>query len=287
MTPTVDWDTTHTAIVRRLSTERRPLHYRTLRDDPGLSYIAGRGYGPKTDAAEKIRQHYSEQEQPDTFNHEGYIALRRWFASVSQLQLYQPQDRVVIRGNCIVSYNAGYEQAKRQPHMKDYFGDGDTVDRQERRRRASLVETHVRHYFKTHYPQYYQPPSNEGRYDQWAYEDFYLDLPGYRLVIDVKSWTTDGDDGQGRGYIRKPKDQIVYLWAKWLDNETVEMTGIQPGAYTRIFGDTQDGQLYSVNGRFTQSIDTLLVALNMARYDLDYFEWRRRYRAKYSGGVAA
>ena len=65
------------------------------------------------------------------------------------------------------------------------------------------------------------------------------------------------------------------------------MTGIQPGAYTRIFGDTQDGQLYSVNGRFTQSIDTLLVALNMARYDLDYFEWRRRYRAKYSGGVAA
>lgn len=286
MSDIVDWDTTHVAIVRYLSERRCPVHYRTLHDMVGLSYIGDRFYGSNTNAAEKLRQYYAEHERPDAFNYRGVIALRRWFASMAQLQLLQPQDRLVIQGNCIVSFEAGFEQAKRQAHMYDHFGDGNSQARYERRRRASLVEKHVQHYFKTHYAEFYSPPTNDGRYERWAEEDFFLSLPGIgRLSVDVKSWTGPDDDGQGRGYVRNPKSKLAYLWADWLDDDTVVMTGIQPGAAVSVLGDTEDGQLYRINGRHTESIDNFIVLLNMAKVRLNYLEWRRNYRAGMMDGA--
>jgi hypothetical protein len=284
----VNWDETHVNIVRYLGERREPIHYRTLHDIVGLVYLPNRRYGPRTSsAAEKLRQYYAEGDQPDVVAFSGgYIGLRRWFANSYQLQLLQPADKVTIRGSCILSYEAGYEVARREPHMKDHFADAASPYRQERRRRAYLVEAHVRDFFRTNYAEFYVPPSNENKYAMWASEDFFLKLPQGTLSVDVKSWSGKDDDGDARGYIRQPNPKVVYVWADWCDDNTTIINGMQPGGLAATFGEATDNGLVKVNGKQVQSIDRLLVMLNMARVRLDYGRFMAEYRSRRQGEAA-
>lgn len=283
----VNWDETHVNIVRYLGERRLPVHYRTLHDVVGLVYLPGRSYGANTSsAAEKLRQHYAEGDQLDAVAFSGgLIGLRRWFANSYQLQLLQPADKVVIRGNCILSYDAGYEVARREPYMKDHFSDAASPYRQERRRRAYLIEAHVRDFFRTNYPEFYVPPSNDGKYAAWATEDFFLKLPQGTVSVDVKSWSGQDEDGDACGYIRRPNPKVVYVWADWRDNDTTIINGMQPGGLATMFGELTDSGLTKVNGKQVQSIDRLLVMLNMARVRLDYHKFLREYRSRRRGAA--
>ena len=264
MTRPIDWDATHSAVIKYLADKLIPCHYQHLYGETARLASTGR-YSDKTDPAEKLRQYYAEHDRPDvTALPGGYIGLRRWFGPMRQMQLFQPGEYVRIKGNCLLSYDAGFEQAKRQPYMKDHFGDAQTDHRQRRRRTGALIEEHIRHYFKTHYAEFYQPPSNAGNYALAAPDDFKLNMGGKTALIDVKSWTGE------RGYVRNPKPDIVYLWADWLDEETIQLNGVTGGPWVQAIGETEDATLYHIQRQDVSSIDQFIVYLNMMQRGLDY-----------------
>ena len=217
----------------------------------------------------KGAQYYAEHHRPDVAAFPGgRIGLRRWFGTLRQMQLFQPSEYVVIHGSCVLSYETGFEQAKRQPHMKDWYSDAYSVGRHERRRRGALVETHIKDYFKKTYPFFYRPPQNEGKYDEPAKEDFVLDLGGSKVSVDVKSWTED------RGYIRKPQPGTFYVFADWRDDDTTIINGVTGAAWIRAIGEAND-ELYHIQRNHVSSIDCLLVYLNMTSMGLDYVGFKR------------
>ena len=268
----IDLEKTHQEVVKILSRQLCPWHYRQMYHQ-ALRQTHG-DYSEKTDPPEKLRQFYAEHPKAGVvFLKGGYLALHRWFPDKVQSVLWKPEP-LVIRGNCIIAWEAGYELGLRIPHMMDHYRDFDTPARHERQRRGSLVEAHIKSYFASEYPDFYQPPRNEKKYDRPAKEDFFLELPDRRLGIDVKSWSYLADDGDSKGVARKPRDNILYLWGDWLDNEAVEMTGICSGQWLKQMG-IQKGDMVHVEGKQIFSVEVLLVMLNMAKAGMSYMDsWR-------------
>lgn len=268
----IDWAQTHKGVVKILADEKLPWHYKQLyhkavRFSKGL-------YSENTKPIEKFRQYYAEHRRETVgFIPGGYLVLRRWFVSKSQLHLF-PSTPMVLKGNCIVSYEAGYEQAMRQPHMKDHFNDAHTPERHERRRRASLVETHIKHYFATNYAEFYAPPTNRGKYELPAKEDFFLCLLERRFPVDIKSWSYERGGKRG-GWARNPGDGIMYLWGDWQDDDTVLMNGICSGSWLKTIGEDH-GDLVYISDNSPWPIECLLVMLNMARAGMDYIDFKQR-----------
>lgn len=266
MSSPIDWEATHEAVIKYLSVKLCPAHYRTVYDSCAIH--AARGvYSVNTDQGEKLRQYYAEHDRPDVAAFPGgFIGLRRWFSDPRQAQLIQPPERVLIRGQCVVSYDAGFEQAKRQNYMQDKQNDAHTTHRHDRRRRAALVESHVKDFFKYKYPEFYRPASNEGQYSQYAYDDFGLDYGDGFMLVDVKSWTNE------RGFMPDPKKNIMYLWADWISDkekgDAVQLNGFISGAWARVVCEQGD-KLWTVERNHVFSIDQFLVFLNMRRHNLD------------------
>ncbi|MBU1067904.1 hypothetical protein KKE60_08960 [Patescibacteria group bacterium] len=272
----INWIETHRNVIRTLSESMMPWPYRDLFEST-IMWSAVDTYARTTDPREKFRQHYAEQRHPPVVfipDTNGYLGLDLWFPDKSQLSLLAPKP-IEIRGDCIVSYEVGYEQAKREPYMFDHFNDADTLPRHERRRRAALVEGHVRSFFEHVYPDYYRPASNAGQYERSADDDFQLVLPTVRLLMDVKSCSYEDDDGQKNSPVRRPKTNVVYLFADWKDDQTTELYGIGSGGWIKATG-TMQGELTHMSYNKTFSIECLLVMLNMARIGLDYIQFERQ-----------
>lgn len=265
----IDWEKTNKNVVELLAKEKAPWHYKQLYHKTVIS--DDKPYSETTDPIEKFRQHYCETRRDAVgFVQGGYLVLRKWFKS-RQLSLFS-HDPLVLKGNCLVSYDAGYEMAKREPHMKDWYNDARTITRKERRRRAALFEHHVRFYFQTHYNQFYSPPSNYNDYEAPAKEDFFLRVRGAEYPVDAKSYTYE-DNGHHVGTARNPRDGIIYLWGDWQDDETTLMYGISGGGWTKSVGTDYGRGLIHIKDNCIWPIDCLLVMLNMAQMDLDYNEF--------------
>jgi len=136
----------------------------------------------------------------------------------------------------------------------------------------------VKNYFKAHYPEYYQPASNEGDYQQSATDDFSLVIPRLtylaKITIDVKTFS-DNENGVNNGVIRNAKDEITYLWADWIDDESVKLYGIGDGKYLKSLR-LDSGGLTIIQDRQLLDIDILFVVLNMAKAGLDYKYYKTR-----------
>lgn len=260
-----DLKATHKNAVELLRQHLAPIHYRTVYDGC-VEFSSGR-YSEKTDPAEKFRQRYGNEKKnkeiavvPST----GDLVLRHWYPDRMQLCLLPPEPHnTVIKGDCIVSYEAGYDQGRRFEYTKDYFNDQNSKHRHIRRQRAKLAEQHVKHYFKTNYPDYYRDASNEGKYKIPSKDDFSLSFPGekssYNVCVDIKTWTKDGG-----GVIRNTKDDVLYLWCDWIENHTVRIDGIEWGRFLKQFGFTKHDLLRVANTDIV-SADVLFVVLNMAK----------------------
>ena len=267
MSHKIEWRQTHVNVVRHLAQALTPWHYKQLYHETAVR-DARAIYSDKTDPIEKFRQHYAEQNHSDVaFIPGGYMALRRWFPDKNQLKLFGPHNWKIIRGDCLVSFEAGYELANREPYMRDWFRDAKTISRQERRRRGFLTEAHVRHFFEMNYPSFYVRPSNFQKYARPAGDDFSLHFDGRSLAIDVKSWTKRDDPR--KACIRSPKDAMVYLFADWTKDEDVVMCGMSSGEWVKIIGQCE-GALTWIQERDIFTIEILLVLLNMTQMDIDY-----------------
>ena len=289
----VDWQQTDRRVITYLTDKKRPVKYTALFEADVMRYLPNASYGDKTHPVEKLRQRYgNERDRPHpaiVTLPEGFVALRRWFASMAQLQLTAPTELEAIEGDFVIAYEAGFEAGMRLPHMINYKGDHNTPRGRKRLQEAFLVQQHVAEYFRTHYPGFYRAPSNEGKYEQPAVDDFRLVLPnGVTYIVDIKSWTDDGEDGQGRGLIPGPRDHIIYIWGEWQEENgrhRIVMTGYQDGHTAKALGTRkQYGNriVYEINGRSVYSIEQFLVMLNIARdhpaKSNDYDSWRAWYQ---------
>lgn len=264
----IDWERTDKAVLERLASERIPWHYKQLYYSCA-KHISG-SYATSTDPIEKLRQHYSENEKsPFKFLAGGFVALERWFNLTTQISMFPPEPVIKIKGNCLISYEIGYEQAIRQQHMFDHFGNGETTTRYKRRKIASLVEGHIKDYFQTAYPKYYSPPSNDGEYHKGAPEDFFLEIPllGNRRM-DVKSWSYTKKSRQV-AVARNIKDDTIYMLADWNDDDSVSMHGILSGKRFKDLGQhNPKSELTHIEDNFIISAEVLIVRLNMHRADM-------------------
>jgi len=273
----MDKGATHKNIIELLESELIPWHYRMIYHKAAV--FTDEYFSDSTDPAEKLRQSYGkERKDKEVINLSGgYLAMRYWFPDRKQPFLFHRSLPVVIKGNCIVSYDAGYEQAKRSEYMKDWYKDRGTVSRSERRRRGSLVEAHVSHYFATKYPKMFVPPSNKGKYASPAIDDFGLRLPNGQLyLVDVKSKSYE-KNGNGVTVARKIHDRVIYLYADWKDDETVLMHGVANGEWLRMIGD-DSGYTTHISDNFFWPIQCLLVMLNMSKSGMDYMDYSRQLR---------
>lgn len=280
----INWTETNKKLVEELASNLTPMHYRQARH-LAVWGESSNGYSDKTDVAEKIRQRYGERYQDEIglVSEYGDLVLRRWFPDQLQSRLFSPEDMwpgqsIVIQGDCIVSYETGFEQALRQQYMKDHFSDAESEYRYERRRRGALAESHVKHFFQTQYPEYYDSPSNEGQYRKPAKEDFFLITDFTTFPIDVKTWTHT-DNGKNHGYIRKPKRDVIYLFADWLNDDTTAMHGIAGGRWIKYIGETYNGLTCITDDRIW-SIEALLIALNLDLRNLSYLDYHRKLKRR-------
>lgn len=278
----INWDETHKRVVDLLADKRLPQHYKQCYHET-VRLSSNGDYSDKTKPIEKFRQYYGEHYRSDVgLTQGGYLILRRWFPKLSQYSLLPPEQPLALKGNCILSYQAGYEYARREPYMMDHYGDANTPKRQERRRRGMLVEAHVKRYFERHYPEFYRPASNQGLYHQAAKDDFWLIGGRFNFPVDVKSWSYQDDSGYDVAVIRNPDNRTIYIYADWQDNETVVIQGISIGGWVKIIGG-QNGEVYHVSSNHILSVEVLLVMLNMARSDMDYRLFRDNI---YAGAIA-
>lgn len=252
-----------------------PIHYK----QPGLlvmDHLSNKRYSEKTDATEKFRQYYAETYRSDIGICEGgFYVLREWFPRVSangQLSLLPPENTQTIEGNCLVSYDAGYEQAQRSKYMKDHLGDKGTIDAYERQRRGALVEAHVKSYFRIHWPEFYVPATNQGQYATPSCDDFSLAIPDEKLlVVDVKSESYINNQGQGVSVVRNPKKSLIYIHARYCDDQTTEMKGFYSGDWCQNLGihNARSGLIH-IPDNHLWPISALFVFLNMAKGGLSY-----------------
>ncbi len=270
----IDWTRTHKNIVNKLNDKKLPIKY----DEVGLAVFdhSRPAYSDKTNPTEKVRQYYAEHNQPDiTFCRGGYLVLSRWFPQASsQMSLLPPPITVQIDGDIMESFEAGFDCANRWPHMFDHYGDSMTIQRRDTRREGALVEAHVRLYFKENWPQFFREPSNKGQYTKAAIDDFSLVLPFGTVPVDAKQESYVAESGNGVAIIRKPKPNVLYIVAKRQYNSVV-ISGFTSGRWCQQLGAV-DQALMHIESNHLWSIEALVVALNMARSGINYFDYLKR-----------
>lgn len=270
----LDFDKTEQAVAVELNRVKRPMYYHELFCSCGVRSSSNEVYSSNTDPKEKFRQYFADCKRSNVvFISGGLIALRHWFPT-EQKTLFSPEpyDQKIV-GNCSISWNAGYEIAKREAYMKDWFSDAFTSRRLERRKRGSIVEFHVRNFFENNYNEFFINPSNHNKYNLPAEDDFCLRFPISKekmitLKIDVKSFS---ESEQKDGIIRNPKDDIVYLFADIDNNEMITMYGIGKGNYLKEIG-IKERSLMIIRNNYLFSVDKLIVMLNIARRGMDYMD---------------
>lgn len=264
----IDWGATHRRAIACLRQELYPIQYRMLYEQAVVGHPSD--YSPKTDAAEKFRQRYAERNhRPIILVPGGTLALDYWFPYNHQphLSILYPSLRIAANG--IIAYEIGYEFAQRENNMMDHFHDADTSQRHRRRRLGFLFEAHVRHYYYTHWPDFYVPPSNEGQYDKPAKDDFSLKLPGLTpLPVDTKTESFE-EDGEGWAMIRNVTDPMIYIQGVWDEGRNCAIVkGIVSGRWLRSIAGLRSRDFVS-EGQL-MSYEVLSVMLNMAKRGLDY-----------------
>lgn len=268
-----DWQATESRAIQYLTQVLRPVQYRELCRHALVGPVVG--YSSKTDHAEKFRQRYAEHRHDSIVvvkggphrSDGGNLGLRRWFPTDHESMVIPP-DPLVIEGQCLVSYHAGYEHARREPYLKDWYGDADSQRRWDRRMLAFQFESHVRSYYLANWPQLCQPPTNHRQYERPADNDFLLNLPTGRYKVDVKSATFQ-EEGCAQYKARRIYRDVIYVAGEWnVVLEKAVVRGVVPGRWLREIAAYDDGDFFS--DRDLMSFEVLSVMLNMAQAGMDY-----------------
>ncbi len=281
MPPQIDLDQTHTNLVKLLSKELRPIQYREAFNRTKVWSQSTKQYSEKTDPCEKFRQRYAEHNQPGVdFIQGGYLALSRWYPLRHSPSLFPPQENIVIEGSTIVSFDAGYEVARREPFMLNKFNKSPR-NLYERRRRGALIEHHIANYFRLNYPRFFIEANNKGQYEKPSKEDFVLQTDWARIFVDVKSL---GENTDETFVVTNPSTEVgLYIIGDLSDNENQTIiTGMMTTGIVKIMGEKSPriDDMYLVGTNHLWSIEPLLVMLNMADCGIDYLEYKKQRKDK-------
>ena len=265
-----DGDMTEKNVEIELDRVKRPMSYKELY--ASCAAHTTELFSVNTKPVEKFRQYFSDNQRKNVvFIEGGYLGLKSWFPTNQRSLLPAQPYSEIINGSCDVAWEAGYEIARREPFLYDHFNDRFTTRRRDRRKRGSLVEFHVRQFFKENYPNFYVEPSNHMKYDCAAVDDFKLRFPisnnnVVTILIDIKSFS---ENESKDGIIRNPKDGVVYMFADIVKDDKIVMYGFGKGDYLKEIG-VKEGALVKVTNNYLMPMDKIIVMLNIANVGMDY-----------------
>jgi len=134
--------------------------------------------------AERFREHF--ESEAGIVKSGPWYALRRWFDPVLPgLVTFDDMEPLGLSGYCVRS--AQIEALRRLDYMVVRNPQADSVSRQVAALNGFTVEKHVKEHFRSRWPDYYRPASNEGVYRRAAPDDFSLWIGGQWITIDVAS----------------------------------------------------------------------------------------------------
>lgn len=246
---------------RVLRDERQPFHYKTL-TDRALDRMGV--HLPKEclrRVQEDVREKLLEKRRHGLFytgTPDCLGALSAWF--LTQQEEWQ-MDAITIPGDATSGIHGAYEGMNRQRYMlhKNIAVPIETVNHS--RAQGLVIEAHVRDWFVKHYPDFYSPPLNDGKWEQPCDHDFQLVIRGKPYMVDVF-----GPDC--RGNYKNPGKHSVdfHLAARIADNgRDVLWESVYPG-------DQFNGTLEAFTGK---SPVRMTVWLNCIKDNLDYRRLRQ------------
>ena len=275
----IDWRATKKNVIRYLSGILRPEKYSFIFNKPGLVIRrSDQFFGENTKPIEKFRQYLADPERKEFFYcGGGLLFLKRWFPETVQL-LAITIGIVKLDTSSSIAFDAGYEYAKREPFLYDWQNNKGTIKKYIRNRRAFLLESHIRYYFKIKYPSLYIEPSNKDNYSEYAMDDFSFNLFGSIYNVDVKSYSYEKENGSRVAVIRAPKKNIIYIFGDVTESGSIIINGVAGGGWLRILGRTnKKSGLTHVEHKQIHNIECLLVMLNMAENGLYYKEYQKMF----------
>jgi hypothetical protein len=126
-----------------------------------------------------------------------YAVKKHWF-SASQSRLVFGE-WVFINGNARCGANACYEGLMRSPYMLQKIATASPERINRARANGLSIEKHVSDWFASRYPEFYLPPDNDGRWQQWCCHDFRLKIGDRVYGVDVAGVNARGTHGNTSG----------------------------------------------------------------------------------------
>lgn len=187
-----------TECVRVLEDHLLPIHHEEL----ARRAVQGLGLALSPDefqvAVEAVRAKLMAEQQGTFFTGPPAFcgALKGWFAQDGQ----EPEP-VMIPSNARAGAAGAFEALMRHHHMQIRRKKWDKPWILIRQRTEGLVlEKHVSFWFEEHYPTFYLPPDNEGKWEEGCNHDFKLSVHDQLLLVDVT-----GPDMYGKHGLRGNK----------------------------------------------------------------------------------
>lgn len=259
MLDTVSMPTIFQECFHVLQEELRPLHYMELTEKALQRLDLQKNDVNWSRQVEDIREKMLEAGQYGTF----YIGkpfclagLRFWFRR-PQLRLFKPTEGIFIAGNVSCGIEGAFETAMRGYFMTKKHASAEDERRFRAMAQGLVIEQHVSHYFKIHFPNFYQKPDN---YHQWTKpcdHDFKLKVDNKQYKIDVTGKRLNGFFGNpGRG--KKTVD--FHLICEVID-DSVRLISVFSGKHYK-------GTIFPESGGYIPEV--LLVWLNCLQAQLPY-----------------
>lgn len=145
---------------------------------------------------EDVREKFVEAGRNDTFYTGAPLCLAglRWWFPINQLRLLRPTEGIIIEGNAQCGADGAFKALMRDPYMK-IKSQAQIEWVKMSRANGLVIEEHVANWFKAKWPDFYQPPDNEGVWSAWCDHDFKLNIDGKVFKVDVFGQRLNGHYG--------------------------------------------------------------------------------------------
>lgn len=205
---------------------------------------------------EDVREKFAKTGRNDTFYIGSPLCLvgLRWWFTLTQQSLFRQTDGIIIESDLQCSRDGAFKALLRDPYMGIKNPKASREQVKMGRVNGLIIEEHVANWFKTKWPEFYQPPDNEGVWEAWCAHDFKLNLGDQVLKVDVFGPSWDGKYGN------HGKERVDLHLACNITGQNI----LWEAFYTK---DTFDSLVFIELGILPER---LIVFLNCKRAGIDY-----------------
>jgi hypothetical protein len=257
-------------VYEKLNTLKKPLHYKEIFEK--YTVHNSTAYSENTKPDETLRLHYAQHKSNDILllpGTDGHIGLFKWFPNIKNDELIRPDiDRLQVDPNLYLAYDSGYEYKSREQFLKDFNSDRMSERRYNITRNAFIVESHIKGYFQSNFPDNYIESDNHKKYDKGCDHDFKLKFSGRVKKIDVKY---SAKDSQYQIRFPKKENDFYYIFGS-IDGNNVWISGFKCSSFLEKeeIDDSYYNKRVMVNRNNFWSADCLVAQINIYNMGFNY-----------------